>query len=373
MDSINQYDLWYRDDINVIHALQFHGFPAFYPVYQYKDYYSWSLLELIKHMGCIKLNDDAVLVNNIKSFNYLPPEFLPVMGIHRLGGPIANNSKRYRSPQEFVDAMAISMAEDIHIVEDCLKGYTNIILTGGKDSLNLLLLPWKNPVIVASAEPNAVLVKEFLDVNGLPHQFVELLNDNDNSLLNEEILSNCGRIDIQHMRWLRQCKELGKSLDGKAIFWGGSLGDTFMTPYWRTYRELYKKDASLTVLVKLKRLIQDNIDQLSGTKLQQRYFNAAWSRGAMWQAVSLAIHREVTGCLCLSGYHGGSVLQTLSETVLAECVNEDVRPKIGAAIAGWPIVYPLINPSPPVSNRPQNISLLQRWVELMNENGINLC
>ena len=372
-DSINQYDLWYRPDVNIIQAQQFLGSPKFYPVYRYENFYSWSLLELIRYVGCVDLNKEAMNFNCNDGFSYLPATLLPVNRITRIGGPLSISAKRYRTEKDFVSTMAIAMAKDIEIVESRLKDYTNVILTGGKDSLNMLLLPWRNPVIVASAAPNAVLVQEFINRNNLPHQFVELRNDDDNSLLKEEMLSNCGRINIQHMRWQRQCRDLGYSLDGKALFWGGSLGDSFMTTKWRTIQEIRLAVEQRQLSARIKRFIELKFYKAFPLKLQQRYFNVVWNRMAMWQAVSKAIHREVTGCLSLSGYHGDNVLQCLSDTVLADCVNTDVRVLIGAAIAGRPVEYPAENPSPPMSNRPSGISDLQRWVNVMREEEIALC
>jgi hypothetical protein len=371
-ESINQYDLWYRPDAKVIRARRFTDVPTFYPVYRAGELYSWSLLELIRHRKCIDLNPTAGKLTEKSRFEYLPAHELPVRGVERIGGPLAMRAVRHRSVSAFVDAMAQAMVEDIRGIEARLRGFTNIVLTGGKDSLTLLLLPWSNPVVVASAAPNATLVKRFLDRNRLGHAFVELRNDDDVSLLREEVLSNCGRIDIAHMRWQKQCRELGRSLDGKAVFWGGSLGDTFMTRTWWVYRDVWSA-RRLGVLGRLSRRVVGLGNRLFPMATQNRYLHAAWTRGAMWQGVSKAIHREVTGCLSLSGYHGDAVLRTLSETALWDCVRQDVRPLIGAAITGRLVEYPAENPAPPATNRPADISSLQSWVDAMREEGMEFC
>lgn len=372
-ESIDQYDLWYCPDVKIICASRFLGSPGFYPVYRYKDIYSWSILELIKHIGCVDLDAAALKLTQHKDFMYLPANLTPVKGLYRLGGPVSIGAIKHRTPESFANAMAKAMGKDIEAVESRLPGFTNIILTGGKDSLNLLLLPWKNPVIVASAAPNAALVKKFIKRNELPHEFVELINNDDDSLLKQEILSNCGRIDIRHIRWQRQCRELGKILNGKAVFWGGSLGDTFMTPKWPKYRGIQPVSKGLRKLNRWTQRLEYRIYRVFPMKAQQQYLDMAWYRGAMWQAVSKAIHREVTGCLSLSGYHGDAVLRTLSETALWDCVKEDVRPLVGAAIVGRRVEYPAENPAPPPTNRPFGISSLRYWADAMQEEGIALC
>ncbi len=79
-------------------------------------------------------------------------------------------------------------------------GWTNIILCGGKDSLNLLLLPWKNPVVVASLHPNYPLVAEFIREHNLNCDLIEL-DDEYEADRDREILINCCRNDLAHCRW----------------------------------------------------------------------------------------------------------------------------------------------------------------------------
>jgi hypothetical protein len=59
------------------------------------------------------------------------------------------------------------MCADISLIKAGQPEFTNILLCGGKDSLSLSLLPWKNPVIVARAPPNYDLVRAFMADNYL--------------------------------------------------------------------------------------------------------------------------------------------------------------------------------------------------------------
>jgi hypothetical protein len=60
------------------------------------------------------------------------------------------------------------------LIEADHPGFASILLCEGKDSLNLSLLPWKNPVIVASASPIYNLVKAFTTDNDLSFDVISL-------------------------------------------------------------------------------------------------------------------------------------------------------------------------------------------------------
>ena len=54
--------------------------------------------------------------------------------------------------------------------------------------MNLLLLPWKNPTVVASAPPNFEFVKEFVRENQLDYEVICLQDLYDKEVLEHEVL-----------------------------------------------------------------------------------------------------------------------------------------------------------------------------------------
>jgi hypothetical protein len=209
--------------------------------------------------------------------------------------------------------IACGMVEDIQAVENANPGFTNIILTGGKDSQNLLLLPWSNPTIVASGPPNHELVEQFLAQNHITYELIEL-EDRDDSVRDEDVLINCCRSNLAHLRWSAHLRQLAADRQHRVIFWAGQLGDTFCTPYWRTYRvhgegrrapksRLHRRLARYTSW--LTAPMHHAFERAGVT--QSKFFDALWRRGAMWQGTNMGIRREMTGCLWLSGYHGKAV------------------------------------------------------------------
>lgn len=58
----------------------------------------------------------------------------------------------------FFSKLSTAISNDIQQLEQLYPKHEHIVLCGGKDSLNILLLPWAKPVIVASSKPNYELV-----------------------------------------------------------------------------------------------------------------------------------------------------------------------------------------------------------------------
>lgn len=283
--------------------------------------------------------------------------------ISRIGAPISS-SRLIKNPEEYTARIASALIHDTAIIENRNPGYTNVILCGGMDSLNLLFLPWKNPVLVASAPPNYEIVKTFLSENGLPYDIVALDDQND-SLIEPEILINCCRNNLQHCRWGYQLRQIARDLHGRVIFWKGQLGASFMTPYWKIYTHPRIVGVVLSHILGFYRHFRDP------TQMMQRYFfQSLWLRGAMRQGVHMSFLRHLTGAMCLSAYHGEEMRRVLSEVDLSRAVPYDIRPLLGASLASAPIRCPSSNPSPGLSVIRKNKSHLAPFLETVKHAGI---
>jgi hypothetical protein len=269
--------------------------------------------------------------------------------VRRVGGPL-QIAFDIGDSNEYVQLLADAMVRDAAAIEEAHPGFTNIVMCGGKDSLNLLLLPWKNPVVAASAAPNHALVKAFVKENGLKFETI-LLEDDDCSLIDLEILVNCCMRNLEHARWGPQLLRLSEAQGGRVIFWKGQLGG-YMKPSWRTYypHERARLFGLINRFGAFKRLFER-------TGLAQRlFFMTLWYRGAMWQGTHMSFIRLLTGSLVLSGYHGPAVKEVVSRVDLSRAVNEDIRPRIGKILHGAEVVYPAENPGPPSSKIRRGIS-----------------
>lgn len=370
--KLNEFEMWSEHRNIIWMADRFEGSPAFYPVYQYKNYYSYSPLALIILKGNLCKNRRAIRASSIPNFLYYSGMDTIDKEIVRIGGPPKSNFKIKR-PHEYANKLASAMIKDISEIEIANNGYTNIILCGGKDSLNLTLLPWKNPVIIASADPNYEHVKEFLEGNDLKYDLFRL-NDSNKSLVECEILANCCRNNLEHCRWGYDLRQLSHQLGRKIIFWKGQMGDTFMTPYWKNYShppDVYDKYSSNLFKIfngRGRHFLKKYIDHIGLT--QRLFFWSYWYRGAMWQGSHMSIIRNLADALVLSGYHGPEVQKVISEVDLRYAVKEDVRPIVGKILHDSEVVYPSANPSPPKSEIRKNISNFKPFADSLVKVGI---
>ena len=280
---------------------------------------------------------------------------------------------RIHTPEQYANAIVEALRKDTARVEAGHPSSTNVILCGGKDSLNLLFLPWKNPVIVASAPPNYPLVKQFIQDHNLSYDILEL-NDNDDSMLPQEILINFCRNNLEHCRWGPSLVQLANDFGGKLIFWKGQLGSILMNTNWWHYTDPPGNDWT-----GLKRVcaiwggrgeyrMREILKECGMT--QQRAFHSQWSRGAMWQGAHLSFLRQLTGALTLSAYHGTAMQRVIEQVDLNRAVPYDIRALIGELLYGNPVKYPLGNPGPEPSAIRKGISHLEPFLEILELAGI---
>ncbi len=363
IEKLTEEDVWSKHGPLIWEAEKFEGNPSFNPIYRYKNFYSYSFIALIFWKGCLRINPSHAKTVSSKDWLYFSSNDTIDREVKRIGGPLKPLFK-IKDREEFTLRMAEAMTTDVASIEKKNPGYTNIILCGGKDSLNLLLLPWKNPVLVASAPPNYELVKSFIRKNGLNYDIVPL-HDTDKQQLKTEILINACRNDLEHCRWGSDLIKLSERYRHQVIFWKGQLGDTFLTPYWKRYYP-HKDSLLKSFLIKSRPFNRrlGNVNEKSGLA-QRFFFNALWYRGAMWQGAHASLIRQLTDSLVVSGYHGPAVQRALEEVELERAVQEDVRPLIGKHLLGKTVLYPSTNPGPEPSAIRKGVSHLEPFLKIL--------
>jgi len=80
--------------------------------------------------------------------------------------------------------------------------------------------------------------------------------------------------------------------------------------------------------------------------------------------------RQLTGCLTVSGYHGGRAGQVLCEIDLSRVADGDMRPMIGEQLAGRSLRYPATNPSPPVCKSQAALAGAEVFLKALAATGI---
>jgi hypothetical protein len=347
---LTEDDVWGAHGPLLWRAPGFSGSPCFYPVYRWRDLYSHSPLALIVAKGRFEPNPAAIEAASAAIFDYVPAMVPIDPALERLGAPHAVRGGLDTIPR-FVEALTEALKQDITRAEARHAGYKNVVLCGGKDSLNLLLLPWKNPVLVASAQPNTALVRQFVERNGLPFEVVELGDPYDSDLKLVETALGLGRANLEHWRWGGALHAIAEQCERRLIFWKGQVGDAYTTPKWRKLADRPGKMEKLARSAYTRALPQvpPFIDRLAGRALQPRFAEVTWRRCAALQGSHMDFIRELTDSLPLSAFHGPAMRDVLERAVLPPLTRRDIRFDIGERLFGRPVWYPEQNPAPPPS------------------------
>lgn len=372
--ELTEDDLWKRHEHVLWRADKFLGNPTFYPVYRYKDYYSFSPLALITLKGYLDPDPGVVRQATKPNFLYTGNGATIDREITRVGGP-SESARSIKSPQEFAQRIAEALVSDLQMVEKANPNTTNAILCGGRDSLNLLLLPWQNPVLVLSARPNYDLVRRFVRDNGLSYEVVELLDPPDSTSFNHEVAENCCRTNLEHARWGVHLKQIAEQLGRRAIFWKGQLADLYMTTKWMSVRNHSWKHRELAPKIYERLSSKVPLPVREGIAchiLEPTFRRTVWSRSAMWQGAHVSIVRAITGCLTLSAYHGTAMTKVLQEVNLCYSVPYDVRQMVGEILASGIVRYPESNPGPDPSDQRQGMSGPAHLFEVLRNLGIRV-
>lgn len=373
LDTVHETDMVQKHGPLIWKTSKFIGNPHFYPVYKYEDMYSHSLLALILKKRRLDLNKSVLDLANLPGFTcvmanqILDTEITRIGQAHRCGFSITDVDVY---AQRIVDALK----EDIQTIETANQGYANVVLCGGSDSLNLLLLPWKNETIALSAEPNYRHVKAFVEQNNLNIKVMRLEDELDPEELNDEILECCCRVDLAHWRWGGALRRIAREMDKKLVFWKGQAGDLYMSTTWMAYmhpikpaqrflRRIYRKTNSY---------MPDAMAQAIGRSIQPSVVRASWNRTASFQGAHMGFIREIADCLTVSAYHGPAVMKVWQEADLAAVARVDMRPKVGKLLLGRDVVYPQRNPGPEPSSIRTGLSQPTRFLDLLQRTGIEI-
>lgn len=365
--------VWQHHDIYIWQADKFEGLPSFYNVYRYKNYYSFSILALIVLKNSMKLNQTAVDTIFAKNFANHPGNYTIDQEIVKIGAP-HDCCFDITDIDDYCRLTADALKKDIKIIEDKNPGKTNIIMCGGKDSMNLLLLPWENPVVALSAEPNYQLVKEFVAQNNLNIDVLKLDDTNDRGELDYEIVEACCRADLAHWRWGADLRKIADTYQHEAIIWKGQLGDVYYTNNWknfitpyvepqRTVRRLYKKFSYL---------LPQFINKKIGHKFQPIVIRRVWEVCSSLQGGHMSFLRGLMDMLVLSAYHGPNMSSLIKKADLGALCQNDIRPKIGKILLGRDVFYPESNPTPKMSDFRTGLHLPDNFCALLEQAGIEV-
>lgn len=348
--------VWYDKRADVFQSNKVVGEECSYPLYKYNNFYSYSPLNLLKIKGVLDWNRRIeYYLEDHKIASYLPPEVFIDKKIKRVGSAINQEKLTIKSQKHFVSEFSNALIRDIRRLENLHSKSVFGILTGGKDSLNLLLFPWKVKIIALSAEPNFQLVRDFCIANSLDIEVVKLEGEESDSeeWIENEALIGCCRVALPDIRWTKNLFEIKNKFaieDSQLVILTGSLGDTFLTTSFLKYRSKWRNKW------------WDKLRNWSGNRTSV-FFEHLWRRGAQWQAIYHGILKESTSIPNYSAYHGGNVMEVLKKTDLEAVIDGDIRPNIGDYLLGRKVIYPKSNPSPTIWKKRKRFSSTEFFLE----------
>ena len=349
-DTVTESDMWNSEKgICVWKADRFVGSPHYYPVYRYKNYFSYSVLPLIALKGSLQVNKRYLSARHPTGFTFLGNETID-KEITRIGNAV-RNTRKIKNPDELVSRIVTAIRSDIATIERANEGKTNILLIGGRDSMNMLLLSWSNPVIAVSGAPNYALVEAFIKENGLSTNLV-LLDDHGTSQQRSRlVLENCLRNSLEHFRWTGSLIRLARQFEYKAVFWLGQTADAWLTDTWSHIAGRNNHPSVARVCRGLARHARALgwYPSVFTYILSRMFYDNFWKHVAIRQGTYMSILRRVTGCLPLSAYCGPEMRRVFEEVDLARTVTRDVRSDIGNELRGVAVRYPDTNPGPPLA------------------------
>lgn len=244
----------------------------------------------------------------------------------------------------FIQLSSQYITKFVHKIEQRFPNYEHIVLTGGKDSLLIHLVPKLTDNWSAfSAYPNYENTQEFLDKNDISvNNLFTHSNTNQETrgdTVKKAICSDL-RADPRHIRWRLKLAKISNKLDHKCIFWAGTEGDTINS----YYSEFHDEN-------------------------EQGYFELQMSRAANWQGTTHQTTANFTGSPMLSLYHSPELWQEVYRRYDPEMIKEgdDLRDEIGQQLAGRPVTWPSTNPGPSPYRYSDGFDLEQAYEEFIQK------
>lgn len=241
--------------------------------------------------------------------------------------------------------VACHMRFFVRTIEERFPGYDHIVLTGGKDSQLIHLVPKQVPTKwhVFSGDPNFPLVKQWLENNditvGRLIRHDDANHETRHDLVHKLICSDL-RSDPHHVRYLPFLTQLSREFDRRCIFWSGSIGDAL-----HAYHPAFHRQG------------------------RKGYFRVHFQWVASSHAHLCQTFRNFVHSPLLSIYHSehiwADVYQHLDPRLLTPGL--DLRNRIGEILAGRPIKWNSQNPGPTPYQYDLQLNSYQTYLEYIQK------
>jgi hypothetical protein len=235
-----------------------------------------------------------------------------------------------RNHEVIVDRSVQHILAFINDMEEEFPDYHHVVLTGGRDSQLIWLVPKRNPDRwhLFSAEPNYPLNMRWIQRNGIRVSRTFFHNNrNDESVedLRRKII--CGDLysHPSHIRWMPAMTKIAENFDRQCLFWGGTMSSPAHF-YAGHHRVDFGSD-------------------------REAFFRSHFNRTAAWQGNYHQVFKNFTGLPYLSPYHSGQIWEQLYQHIDPATytrAEEDLRQPIGDKLFGKPVWWLDENPGPDI-------------------------
>ena len=214
-------------------------FPCYNAVIDGRQKVSSSVGSLIKELGG-GLKEDINFNPNYNGINYdgstycwkdLTTIDTRIKRVKAFEGVSFIPKKEAMTKDTFLDLSVKYLKEWVSEIETKFPNRVKIVLTGGRDSRIVHLIPKRNPSLwyIFSSFPDAPLLKNWLDINKIPHNKFfnhKGFSDDTEDILTAKIVASDFMVRPDDLRFAGKILEIAKKFDNKCLFITGMAGDT---------------------------------------------------------------------------------------------------------------------------------------------------
>jgi len=247
-----------------------------------------------------------------------------------------------------INRSAYYIKKFINDIERIFPDYSHIVLTGGKDSQIINLVPKLNSKnwYIFSAQPNYPLVKRWVGKNGINVNRI-FTHDGRNEESSEDFKKKviCGDLyaDPRQIKWMPTIKKITGEFNDKCIFWGGTMSSPAHF-YTGKHRGCIEKDKTT-------------------------FFNNHFEKTASWLGNYHQVFKNFTRSPYLSPYHSPEIWSELYQHFDPAVItkNADLRMKIGDRLFEKPVWWLSENPGPKPYTYNFYINCYEMYLKYINE------
>jgi len=295
-------------------------YPAYYTIKDGKLLVCTSVYQLIGYLGSFELNPEYQYAQDIQfhtQYITVDKRIKRVMPFEKVTAHtseiIFHPTFEKKNVSEYLQDSAKYLVDFVNEIEERYPKKTHIVLTGGKDSRMMWLIPKKNPEkwVMFCSQPDLYYVKDWMLNNKIPFPTIyehDGFPDETYEFFKKKVIAADANVELRHARWMEREVELAKKYNDDVIFWIGDTGFNF------------------------------NFNAFS-TPAKRDWFDTVNLRASLYHGTKNQIIKNLTNCPRLSMYHSPKIQTEVFQYFDADLIDKDYRFELANLIAGRKIVW----------------------------------